>query len=161
MLIDQPIVPTGRPLTDRAKEFMTRCQSLYSSIYVFDFVQSNYELAWQTLDAMPRGRFCEWGSGFGLVTGLAEILGFEASGIEIDQRLADASRKLFAEFDLKAPITTGSYFDLPCKAEVVYVYCWPGKVELTEDLFESIAPSNSKLLICCTDKKLHCRTVAK
>jgi|GEM_PF-1361849 len=158
MLVDKKITLTDRPLTPLAQQFLGRCQSLYSSIYVFDFIQSNHELAWRTLDALPRGKFCEWGSGFGLITGLAEMLGFDASGIELDERLADASRSLFAEFGLNAKITTGSYFEQPCTADVVYVYCWPGREELVEVHFESAAPSGSQLLICCTDTKLHVRS---
>lgn len=114
----------------------------------FDFVPSNYELAWRTLDALPRGRFCEWGSGFGLVTGIAELLGFDASGIELDQNLAEASRKLLNDFQLSARIITGNYFDLPCDADVVFVYCWFSKIKMAEDFFSAYAPDNARLLIC-------------
>src|SRR5215470_19355500 len=42
-----------------------------------------------------RGRtFLEWGSGIGTITIMAERLGFEAVGIEIDARLVAAAREL-------------------------------------------------------------------
>ncbi len=60
---------------------------------------------------IPRARFCEWGSGIGVVTAMAEMLGFEACGIEIDAPLAAASRELLRDFKLSAPIETGDYLE--------------------------------------------------
>ncbi len=78
------------------------------------FVPSDYEAVYRTLRTLrlvaPEAlQFCEWGSGFGVVTGLACGLGFDAHGIEIDATLATAARALLAEHRLTAEITVGSF----------------------------------------------------
>ena len=54
--------------------------------------------------------FCEWGSGFGVVTCLAALLEFDAYGIEVDSTLVRASRRLAADFDLPVQFAQGSSF---------------------------------------------------
>src|SRR5690349_8161945 len=53
--------------------------------------------------------FCEWGSGFGVVTCLAALLEFDAYGIEVDSTLVRASRRLAADFDLPVEFAHGSF----------------------------------------------------
>lgn len=53
--------------------------------------------------------FCEWGSGFGVVTGLAGMLDFDACGIEIDRDLVEAARELIEDFHLPVEIVAGSF----------------------------------------------------
>ena len=119
---------------------------------------SDYGLVWRTLDALPRGRFCEWGSGFGLATGIAELLGFDASGIELDEQLDIASQKLLTDFHLLARISTGNNFKLPCDANVVFVYCWFSKTRMTEEYFAAHAPEDARLLICYGQSDIRCKT---
>jgi hypothetical protein len=159
-LVDLTITATGRALDSRAEEFLAEGRSRFASVDCFDFVPSDYELVWRTLDALPRGHFCEWGSGFGLVTGLAEFLGFQASGIELNAELAAASRLLLAEFKLSAEIATGSYFDQPCHADVVFAYCWPSRIGATEEHFARHAAPEAKLLICYGQSDIRCKALA-
>ena len=53
--------------------------------------------------------FCEWGSGFGVVTCLAALLEFDAYGIEVDSTLVRASRRLAADFDLPVEFAQGGF----------------------------------------------------
>jgi hypothetical protein len=53
--------------------------------------------------------FCEWGSGFGVVTCLAALLEFDACGIEVDSTLVRASRRLAADYDLPVEFAQGSF----------------------------------------------------
>jgi hypothetical protein len=53
--------------------------------------------------------FCEWGSGFGVVTCLAALLEFGAYGIEVDSTLVRASRRSAAEFGLPFEFAQGSF----------------------------------------------------
>lgn len=130
-------------------------RQMMNAVNCFDFVPSDYETVWKVLSeirsrfpASSRPSFCEWGSGLGVVTGMAEILGFQASGIEIDATLAEQSRELLAKHDLSAAIMTGSYLDKPASADVTFVYCWPGKMaEMQRHFFETA--SNSALLLIC------------
>jgi hypothetical protein len=148
MLVEVPLILSDRPLSQGAIELIEQGRSRFQTVDCFDFVPSNYDLSWRVLDALPRGRFCEWGSGFGIVTGLAEILGFEAQGIEIHPRLADASRQLLGDLGLSSRIQTGDYLACRREADVYFVYCWPGMMAATEECFLAVAPAGAKLLIC-------------
>ncbi len=53
--------------------------------------------------------FCEWGSGLGVSTCLASMLGFEAAGIEIDGALVQAAEQFVADFELIADFAHGSF----------------------------------------------------
>ena len=53
--------------------------------------------------------FCEWGSGFGIATCMASLLGFEAYGIEIEDHLADLSIQLAQDFNIPVEILCTSY----------------------------------------------------
>jgi hypothetical protein len=147
VLDELPLPISDEPLTPAAEAFIAEGRARFSSVYVFDFVPSDYEFVWRMLAAVERGRFCEWGCGFGIITGLAEMLGFEASGMEIEPKLAAAARGLLADFGLTAPILEGSYFEATPEADIYFVYCWPGKIEETEEAFERLAPVGAKLLI--------------
>lgn len=103
----------------------------------WDFVPSHYETVYGVLEQLPRARFCEWGSGLGVVTGLAQLLGFEATGIELDEELAQTSRELLARHQLTPPILTGSYFDHFVEADYYFVYCWPGQQQAVEKHFRA------------------------
>jgi hypothetical protein len=85
------------------------------------FVSSNATTVYQALRAIEQqnlstGRtFCEWGSGLGVAAGLATMLGFESYGIEIEEPLVEAARKLAADFDLPTQFIQGSF--IPAGAE--------------------------------------------
>ena len=100
--------------------------------------------------------FCEWGSGMAIATGLAELLGFRSHGIERDEALAAASRQLLAEFGFQATVETGDYLVLESRADVYFVYCWPGQMEQVKRRFEDIAPDEARLLICHGAEDIRC-----
>ncbi|MCA9192379.1 MAG: hypothetical protein KDB03_11475 [Planctomycetales bacterium] len=112
----------------------------------FDFVPCDYGIVFTLLSALQRGRFCEWGSGLGVVTGIAELLGYSATGIEMHAPLAELSRELLAEHGLKAQIEIGDYFEHHAEADVYFVYCWPNRVVRTEERFLEIAPVGARLI---------------
>ena len=147
-LAETTLDPFHGPLPHRAAEFIRQGLLRARSIDCFDFVPSDYAVVHGVLAALSRGRFLEWGSGIGIVTGLAELLGFEAHGIELNPALADASRLLLADFGLSATIETGDYFLIDRPADVYFTYCWPGKMQRTEQRFMEIAPNHARLLIC-------------
>ena len=122
----------------------------------FDFVPCSYEAFYNALASQPRGTFCEWGSGIGIATGLAELLGFAAHGIEIDPALAAAARRLLAEHGFRATIRTGDYLQVEQAADVYFVYCWPGQMESVKRRFEQIAPIGARLLIAYGAEDIRC-----
>lgn len=133
------------------------------------FVPSDYDAVWRTLAALRRHepdarRLLEWGSGFGVVVGLAVLLGYEAAGIEVDRALVGASRQLLAEHRLRATIAAGSFVperhpvrdrftDVETRTvldqpdaydelaadlddfDVVFAYPWPTEEALYRDVF--------------------------
>ncbi len=138
------------------------------------FVPSNYLGAYQVLSALSdstdlRGRqFCEWGSGFGVVAGLAAMLEFDSCGIEAEGVLVDEARLLADDFGLAVEFVHGSfiprggerrvhthgnfswlttegdyaYDELGLDLEdmdLVFAYPWPDEEAITEELFERYA----------------------
>ena len=160
-LVDLQVSICPSPLSDAAAEFLRDGRSRFSKIKCFDFVPSNYENAWSILNQLTRGTFCEWGSGLGIVVGLAEYLGYESSGIEIDPELAETSRDFLRQHGLKASITTGSYLEESPVSANYYVYSWPGQIESVERRFLEIAPPDGRLLICYGQDELRCMARSK
>jgi hypothetical protein len=82
---------------------------------IHGFVPSDYERTYGVLQALaesalaPGDRFCEWGSGFGVVACLAAMIGFDACGIEVEGELVDAARRLAADFEVPVEFVRGSF----------------------------------------------------
>jgi hypothetical protein len=78
------------------------------------FVAADYQCVLHHLLAL-RGRdlrFLEWGSATGVITIMADLLGFEAYGIELDPELVRVARGLNTRFTSHARFATGSFFPL-------------------------------------------------
>ena len=79
------------------------------------FIPSNAELLYMHLSAIISedlclgNNYCEWGSGYGVGTCLASMLGFESFGIEIEPSLVDASRTLAEESNIEVTILETDY----------------------------------------------------
>src|SRR5437588_4840560 len=79
------------------------------------FVPSDFAHVYRVLHALastelsPGRLFCEWGSGFGVVTCLAAMLEFDACGIEIEAELIEHARRLADDFSLPVRYLHGSY----------------------------------------------------
>jgi len=157
MLSEIPLISTVRTMSKSVSEFIDEGLRRSKKIDCFYLVPSNYGVVYAALRAMPRGRFCEWGSGMGIVTALAEILGFDARGIEIHAQLAAASRKLLADFGLSATIETGDYFEIRQNVDVYFTYCWPGQMPRVEQHFLSVTPDHTRLLICHGAEDVRCK----
>lgn len=151
-----PLTPSGLPISARAAEFLKDGRSRIKSVQCFDFVPSRYETAWAVLAGLPLGKLCEWGSGLGIVVGLAEMLGFQAHGVEVDADLAASSRSLLRDHGLLSNITTGNYLEIDCSADYYYVYCWPGQLLEVQQRFCQHAPTHAKLLACYGQEDIRC-----
>jgi hypothetical protein len=85
------------------------------------FVPSDYVAFYSALSHVVDQRlacgnaFCEWGSGLGVSTCLAGMLGFDAAGIEVDGRLVPAAVQLAEEYRCNAEFAHGSF--LPAGVE--------------------------------------------
>jgi len=85
------------------------------------FVSSNPSTVYRAMRSIVQQNlstgttFCEWGSGLGVVAGLATMLGFTSHGIEIEQDLVDAAQQLADDFELPTHFVQGSF--IPAGAE--------------------------------------------
>lgn len=75
------------------------------------FVASDYERVLQALLELrvPGMRFLEWGSATGVITIMADLLGFEAYGIELDRELVETARGLAERSGSDARFAAGSF----------------------------------------------------
>lgn len=121
-------------------------------------------------------RFLEWGSGMGVITIMADLLGFEACGIELDADLVGISRDLALRAGSKARFAAGSfvpegyewkpeggdgrmgtigagvaaYEELGSPLEsfdLVYVFPWPGEEPLMLDIMGRRGRAGARLLM--------------
>ncbi len=122
------------------------------------------------------GRFLELGSAAGVITIMADLIGFEAYGIEIAPELVDEARGLAQRFGSEARFATGSYLptgyryksttgdrrigtvgisksaysELPydlADFDWVYAYPWPGETEVLRDVMRRCGAPGAQLLL--------------
>ena len=60
-------------------------------------------------DLLVGNTFIEWGCGFGVATGLATFLGYQATGIEIEPDLVQIAYDLFLQENIEAQLICSSY----------------------------------------------------
>ncbi|MGH7471303.1 MAG: hypothetical protein ACRENP_25420 [Longimicrobiales bacterium] len=141
------------------------------------FVPADYTIVLRALLRLrdPGLRFLEWGSATGVITIMADMLGFEAYGIEIDPDLVVIARDLARRFDSRARFAAGSflptgyewrsktrdrrlgtigvgpsaYLELGRPLEdfdLVYGYPWDGEAPIMHDLMHRHGGRNARLL---------------
>ena len=184
-LVDVPLVVSPVAVPREVRRYLAeadrRIDEFETAGRVTGFVPSNYDGAYQFLRALgesplPRGRqFCEWGSGFGVVAGLAALLEFDSCGIEIDSGLVLAARRLADDFELAVEFVHGSFVPPGSEAnihasgvyswletegdsayeelgldvddlDVVFAYPWPDEEGITAELFEKYAGDGALLV---------------
>lgn len=130
----------------------------------YRFVPADYVTIYEGLVAIRkafpqqvRGAFCEWGSGFGLATILAGMIGWRARGVEIQPALVQEARHQAELFGVAADFFEGSFFPDDDDAvqnsgvaierqDLIYVYPWPDQELEIFDLFHQHARSGALLL---------------
>lgn len=187
-LVDITVVPYQGPLPDRATAYIEAARIQIDHFHYLQrgtkypaFVPSDFAAVYRVLRAIheqhlaPGRRFCEWGSGFGIEAGLADMLGFDAYGIEIEEELVVEAERLAEHFQLAPQFVCGSlvprggddlatpsedfswlhphaddaYDDLGLEADdfdLIFAYPWPGEEQAIDDLFERFAATGALLL---------------
>jgi hypothetical protein len=111
--IDRSAIPPN--ICSFLREAERRVKRFQRTASVPGFVASDFSSAYvvlRTLAAasLENGRFfCEWGSGLGVVACLADLLEFEAYGIEIEGTLVEAARELASDYELSVQFVEGSF----------------------------------------------------
>jgi len=142
------------------------------------FVPGDYGGILQSLLAMraPGRRFLEWGSATGVVVIMADLLGFDAFGIELDSGLVSIARQLAERYQSRARFVAGSFLPAGYRwrpptgdgrlgtigqgvsayaelgyglddFDVVYAYPWSGEEAMMLDLMQSYGNSKAYLLL--------------
>jgi hypothetical protein len=163
------------------EEARRRIDDFQRSAPVPAFVPSDFELAHAVLrelataELAPGNRFCEWGSGFGVVACLAAMLDFDACGIEIEPDLVDAAQQLADDFELAVNFVDGSFIPRTARScvdrsdsfawlttdgtypyehlglepddfDVIFAYPWPDEERVTSAVFERCAALGAVLV---------------
>ncbi len=142
------------------------------------FVAADYDVVRAALRGLraPGRRFLEWGSATGVITIMADLMGFDASGIELDPSLVETARALAARHRSGARFVAGSflpagyswrsrdgdrrtgtigegpsgYLQLGRALEdfdVVFGYPWGGEAPLMQDLMQRYGRGDALLLL--------------
>jgi hypothetical protein len=142
------------------------------------FVAADYDCVLQQLLALrsPGLRFLEWGSATGVITIMADLLGYEAYGIELDGDLVRVARDLSARYASRARFAAGSFLPLgyqwkqkdgdgrlgtitegtPAYAELghpledfdlVFGFPWTGEEPMMHDLMRRYGGRKARLLL--------------
>jgi hypothetical protein len=142
------------------------------------FVPADYERMLRLLLQLraPGLRFLEWGSATGVITIMADLLGFDACGIELDPELVEIARGLAERFGSGARFAAGSF--IPAGYEwkprtgdartgtigtgvsgyaelgrtldefdVVYAYPWDGEDPMMHDLLHARGRPGARLVL--------------
>lgn len=98
-------------LVEEGRELWNRFDAEVRRRGFHPFVAADYEDVLRRLLELraPGLRFLEWGSATGVITIMADLLGFEACGIELDARLVDTARALADKYDSRARFAAGSF----------------------------------------------------
>jgi len=142
------------------------------------FVASDYPSVLRALGELraPGLKFLEWGSATGVITIMADFLGFEAYGIEIDADLVTTARDLAARHGSRARFAAGSFLPSAYRSkrtngdarlgtigegasgyaelgyalddfDIVYAYPWTGEEPVMLEVQEQCGDSDALLLL--------------
>lgn len=99
--------------------------------------------------------FCEWGSGIGLVSLLASLIGLSATGIEIEEDLIYLARDFSQKLAIPATFVHGSIYPEENPAPIIdyktidlfFAYPWPNQIVPMTNLFQQVAASGAVLVM--------------
>jgi hypothetical protein len=165
-------------LVDEGREIFYRFDLEVRQQHFHPFVAADYDRVLGALHALyrPGMRFLEWGSATGVITIMADVVGYEACGIELDRDLVATARELAARYGSRARFACGSflpagyryrsasgderlgtigsgpsgYLDLGMPLDtfdLVFGYPWSGEAPLMLDLMRAYGGRDALLLL--------------
>ena len=174
---DRKLVEQVRALCADGTDILERSFAHIQGNDFYRFVAADHPKVYRALRRLE-GRavsFLEWGSGTGVVTIMAAMLGFEAYGIEIDPGLVEGSRTLASKYGTGAQFAEGSFIpreyewnpetgdenfrtvldgepgyeelDMELRDfDLVYAYPWPDEGPLYDDIMRRCGRTGALLL---------------
>ena len=176
--LDLRLGATLNRLCDEGWEFWARFDQEVRSRRWHSFVPADYDRVLEALEALwrPGARFLEWGSATGVVAIMADLLGYEAYGIELDEGLVDVAVEMAERYGSGVRFAAGSF--LPAgyvwrpphgdgrigtlgvggsgyrklglsldDFDLVYGYPWDGEEALMHDLMRVHGARDARLLL--------------
>src|SRR5688572_17825122 len=165
-------------LIEDGREFFERFDFTVRQHQFHPFIPADYDAVLETLLSLraPGLRFLEWGSATGVVTIMADLLGFEAYGIELDAELVRVAQALAQKHGSQARFAAGSflpagyvwqsstgdrrlgtigegrsgYLELGRPLEdfdIVYAYPWGGEEPVMQDVMKRFAGYGARLVL--------------
>ena len=109
--LDHPLLARLDTLREAGWDIFERFELEVRDHRFHPFVAADYARVQQALitHRAPGLRFLEWGSASGVITIIADLLGYKSYGIELDGALVDTARTLAARFDSAATFVEGSF----------------------------------------------------
>jgi hypothetical protein len=166
-------------------EIWQRFDDTFRSRRFHPFVPADYDIARNLLSSLrvPGRRFLEWGSATGIITIMADIMGFDAYGIEIDASLVATAHEVASRHRSAARFVVGSflpagyrfrtrdgdgrtgtiadgpsgYIELGRALEdfdVVFGYPWRGEEAVMRDVMQRYGRSDALLLLYDSDNSV-------
>jgi hypothetical protein len=151
------------------------------------FVAADYDCVRAALQSFyaPGRRFLEWGSATGVITIVADLMGFDACGIELDASLVQVARDLAARTGSGARFAVGSFIPMGWEwrpsgtdgrmgtighgpsgylelgrpmsdFDIVYAFPWSGEEPMMLDLFHFHGHEDARLLLHTCDHGVRC-----
>jgi hypothetical protein len=167
-----------RALLEEGWELWERFDSEVRQKDFHPFVAADYEAVLEALRSLyrPGLRFLEWGSATGVITIMADLLGYEAYGIELDPKLVEVARELAARHGSGARFAAGSFLPMGYRFrprdgdgrtgtigegasgytqlgipledfDLVYGYPWDGEEPMMRDLMRQYGGRSARLLL--------------
>jgi len=149
-------------------------------------VPADYEIARNLLSSLriPGRRFLEWGSATGVITIMADMMGFDACGIEIDASLVATAHEVASRHRSAARFAVGSFLPAGYRFrtrdgdgrtgtiadgpsgyvqlgraledfDVVFGYPWTGEEAVMRDVMQQYGRSDALLLLYDSDNSVH------
>lgn len=181
-ITEQPLEPKVSDWLGAARERLNVYWDKFKEKPLPQYIECDFELVAAAMkhccdqDLIDGRLFVEWGCGFGVVTGIAGLLGLDAIGIEAEEFLCEEARKLLKLNNVEAEIWQGNFlpegarqlaepadplvsltheiasayeqndFSLQDFA-IVFGYPWPGEEHFLRLVFDRFAREDAILLM--------------
>lgn len=116
--LDLPDRTPSKEIKDFLKEAYRRTEKFYDDglgLRYPKYIQSDPAIVQTAIQELLESErlegnvFCEWGCGFGIAAGIANLLGMASYGIEIEEDLATSAIRLASDLKLSTTILQTSY----------------------------------------------------
>ncbi len=180
-MIDARLSAQAKALLEEADRRIDAFTQRQDRRLIHNFVASDFRavdacLQWIVEQHLLAGRtFCEWGSGFGVVTMLAALRGFDACGIEVEPELVEQACQLAEDMEIPVQFAEGSvipaggdklignieevdHIDIDSPGgydelgldvsdfDLFFAFPWPGETQFWDKLFNRYAADGALLL---------------